>query len=298
MTARLTSTESSKNGSRREMYLKNLLLDVACIHPSAINQDFAREIALSEVLDSETPAPRLNGLSEDDVLRFGLSSPRFELGPKALQCLEEELDKTILSMAEFFHADVDWENLGEEERNRLMWSLPESIASYKSSIESARSEVTSTYARLENLMSIINETHTRLQADLTSLVTKHPPKINSRRAASDELLAARIEASLIKLSLIRARATQALYDHRSSKNPDLNVAQALSSVYTKLKAEEKKMREEETALNRQLGEYETMLKLVDGEGGGFKQVVEDWTRVQREREECIRDLRRLGWTGD
>ncbi|KAG5337240.1 hypothetical protein C0989_010119 [Termitomyces sp. Mn162] len=263
-----------------------------------IMQEICREITLSEVLDSKSNTSKLNGLSKDDILRFGLSQPRSELGPKAQQRLIEELDKTLLSITEFFHADVDWQNLSEEERNRLTWSLPESIASLKSSIESARSEVTSAYARLENLMNIISESHARLQADLISLVSKHPPKINSRRAASDELLAARIEASLIKLSLIRARATQTLYDHRSTKNPDLNVAQALSCVYARLRAEEKKMREEEVALDRQLGEYETMLELVDGDGGGFKQVVEDWTRVQREKEECIRDLRRLGWTGD
>ncbi|KAG5724893.1 hypothetical protein E4T56_gene12531 [Termitomyces sp. T112] len=290
--------ESSQNESRREKYLRDLILDVARVYPNIINEDICREITLSEVLDSESNTSKLNGLSKDDILRFGLSSPRSELGPKAQQRLIEELDKTLLSITEFFHADVDWQNLSEEERNRLIWSLPESIASLKSSIESARSEVTSAYARLENLMNIISESHARLQADLISLVSKHPPKINSRRAASDELLAARIEASLIKLSLIRARATQTLYDHRSTKNPDVNVAQALSCVYARLRAEEKKMREEEVALDRQLGEYETMLELVDGDGGGFKQVVEDWTRVQREKEECIRDLRRLGWTGD
>ncbi|KNZ72626.1 hypothetical protein J132_02219 [Termitomyces sp. J132] len=290
--------ESSQNGSRQERYLRDLILDVARVCPNTINEDICREITLSEVLDSESNTSKLNGLSKDDILRFGLSSPRSELGPKAQQRLIEELDKTLLSITEFFHADVDWQNLSEEERNRLIWSLPESIASLKSSIESARSEVTSAYARLENLMNIISESHARLQADLISLVSKHPPKINSRRAASDELLAARIEASLIKLSLIRARATQTLYDHRSTKNPDVNVAQALSCVYARLRAEEKKMREEEVALDRQLGEYGTMLELVDGDGGGFKQVVEDWTRVQREKEECIRDLRRLGWTGD
>ncbi|KAG6852171.1 hypothetical protein C0991_002483 [Blastosporella zonata] len=141
--------------------------------------------------------------------------------------------------------------------------------------------------------------HTHLQADLSSLIAKHPPRLNKRRAASTELLAARIEASLIKLSLIRARATQALYDHRSTKNPDTSLAQVLAASHTKLRADEKKMREEEAGLDRQLAEYETMLQFVDGSGGGgFRQVIEDWTRVQREREECIRDLRRLGWTGD
>ena len=78
----------------------------------------------------------------------------------------------------------------------------------------------------------------------------------------------------------------------------MNVAQALSDMYTRLRAEEREMRSEEEGLDRRLGEYEKMLELVDGEGGGLTQVVEDWTRVQREKEECLRDLRRLGWTGD
>lgn len=73
---------------------------------------------------------------------------------------------------------------------------------------------------------------------------------------------------------------------------------ALSSAYATLKKEEWKMNEETRALDRQTEEYEAMLKLVDGGGGGFAQVVEDWARVQKEKEECKRDLRRLGWTGD
>ncbi|KAG6829887.1 hypothetical protein H0H92_003156 [Tricholoma furcatifolium] len=188
---------------------------------------------------------------------------------------------------------LDWENLGDEERDRLMWSLPDDIASLRASTESARSEVTTTYARLEDLMNVLQEAHTRLQASLSSLISKHPPNLNSRRTASTELLATRIEASLIKLSLIRARATQALYEHRSGST---SVADALSSAHAKLKADEKRMREEEKVLDQQLAEYDEMLKLVDG--GGFRQVIEDWARVQREREECVRDLRRLGWTGD
>jgi uncharacterized protein YlxW (UPF0749 family) len=133
---------------------------------------------------------------------------------------------------------------------------------------------------------------------LSKLVATYPPEIHKRRSASNELLAARIEASLIKLSLIRARASKALYDHRSPKNREATMAQALSAAHTKLKADARKMKEEEAALDRQLAEYEAMLKLVDGDGGGFVQVIDDWTRVQKEREECIWDLRRLGWTGD
>ena len=41
-----------------------------------------------------------------------------------------------------------------------------------------------------------------------------------------------------------------------------------------------------------------MLDLVGGRDAGFAQVVKDMARVKRETEECRKDLRRLGWTGD
>lgn len=125
-----------------------------------------------------------------------------------------------------------------------------------------------------------------------------PDDINRRRSSLNDLLATTIETSLVKLSLMRARAHQALYDFKSPTNPQATMIGALSSAYATLKKEERKMNEETRALDRQTEEYEAMLKLVDGGGGGFAQVVEDWARVQKEKEECKRDLRRLGWTGD
>ncbi|KAG6837357.1 hypothetical protein H0H93_010959 [Arthromyces matolae] len=282
---------------QRDRLLENLLLNTACIDSEAIEECFVDEITIFNALNSADSEHNI--VFKDDILRFNLSPLRCELGTAAHARLEKELDKIIESIAEFMHADLDWQSLDEEERHRVMWSLPESIASLKNSIESTRSEADMLYHHLEELIDLISQAHSRLESGLSSLITKHSPMIDSRRIASDELLATRIEASLIKLSLIRARATQALYyGHQSTTNPDVTVADALSSSYAKLKAEDKKMREEEAALDRQLGEYEVMLKLVDGGNGGYKQIVEDWTRVQREREECIRDLRRLGWTGD
>lgn len=32
-----------------------------------------------------------------------------------------------------------------------------------------------------------------------------------------------------------------------------------------------------------------------GRNNTFGQVVDDWARVKKETEECVRDLRRLGW---
>jgi hypothetical protein len=136
------------------------------------------------------------------------------------------------------------------------------------------------------------------------MISRYPTAINKKRSAINDLLAATIEISLIKLSLVRARAHRTLYGYKSAGGGNsrsktrTSMIDALSAAYAKLKTDERKMEEEERELDRQLGEYETMLNMIDGGGGGFAQVVEDWTRVQREKEECRRDLRRLGWTGD
>jgi hypothetical protein len=129
------------------------------------------------------------------------------------------------------------------------------------------------------------------------MISRYPTAINGKRSATNELLAATIEISLIKLSLVRTRAHWALYGYRSAgeRHTEAGMADALSAAHAKLKAEERKMEEEERELECQLGGYDTVLEMIDG---GFGQVVEDWTRVQREKEECRRDLRRLGWTGD
>ena len=75
------------------------------------------------------------------------------------------------------------------------------------------------------------------------------------------------------------------------------MTQALSTASKKAKENERRLSEEERAMDQELGEYSRLLRLVDGPEGGFAQVVEDWARVQRETEECRRDLRRLGWIG-
>lgn len=96
---------------------------------------------------------------------------------------------------------------------------------------------------------------------------------------------------------MRVRAHQGLYGHTSSTHRQkIDMAQAVSAAHAKYKRDERAMEEEGVVLDRQLKEYERMLQMVDG--GGFRQVVEDWGRVQREKEECMGDLRRLGWTGD
>jgi hypothetical protein len=129
-------------------------------------------------------------------------------------------------------------------------------------------------------------------------LTEYPPALNSSRSASNDLLAVTIETSLLKLSLIRARAHITLYGYALPTKPEVNMAQSLSVAFKKGKEDERRLIEEDRALDHELDEYSRLLQLIDGPGGGFIQVVEDWTRVQKETEECRRDLRRLGWTGD
>lgn len=100
------------------------------------------------------------------------------------------------------------------------------------------------------------------------------------------------------MSLIRAKAHAALYGVKSPINASVAMPQALASAHGKLKEEERRLAAEERALDKELTEYSRLLKLVDGQTGGFAQVVEDWATVQKETEECRKDLRRLGWTGD
>ncbi|KAJ7334049.1 hypothetical protein DFH08DRAFT_916231 [Mycena albidolilacea] len=129
--------------------------------------------------------------------------------------------------------------------------------------------------------------------------SRFSPEIESRRSASNDLLAMTIETSLVKVSLIRAQVLDVVYNYSSPTNPELNMRRSLSALYTKLKADERELEEEELKLDHELAEYQTLLDMVDGGGsGGFKQIVADTARVEKETEECKRDLRRLGWTGE
>lgn len=128
--------------------------------------------------------------------------------------------------------------------------------------------------------------------------------LNKERTAEADLQASSIELSLMKLAYLRTRASHALYgvtaDTRgTSTSPVRSMAEALKVAYGKLKTETERMEGEEKELDKQLAEYEQTLALVDSAGsGGFLQVIEDWARVKRDTEECQRDLRRFGWTGD
>jgi len=110
-----------------------------------------------------------------------------------------------------------------------------------------------------------------------------------------------IEASLIKLSLVKEQTDRSLYSYRSKSKAErslASLADAVTTAYASHKEDEKKMKAEIATLDRELLEYESMLRLVDGNNSGYQQIINDWTKVQQETDECLKDLRRLGWTGN
>ena len=86
--------------------------------------------------------------------------------------------------------------------------------------------------------------------------------------AEADVVAATIEAALLKLSLVRARAHQALYGHSLPNRPDATVSRAVTAAYEKLKERRRAQETEMQKLDRQIEEYESMLRLVDDDGGG------------------------------
>lgn len=142
----------------------------------------------------------------------------------------------------------------------------------------------------------------KFEHELKQAISTTFPIYDAARSASIDLLLSTIETALIKLSLIRARSERALYNHKPKNeyNNSKSVSQALTLAFKSLKKEEKDMKTEALSLDQQLHEYETLLQLVDGGkgSGGYQQVVNDWTKIKQETDECKKDLRRLGWTGD
>jgi hypothetical protein len=133
---------------------------------------------------------------------------------------------------------------------------------------------------------------------MEQIITTMQPVVDGKLAASSELLATTIETTLLKLSIMRASAYNSLYGHISQINPSASMTQALAAAHGHLESEEEELKKREQTIDQQLEDYRRLLQLVEGPTGGFAQIVEDWSQVQRETEECRRDLRRLGWTGD
>ncbi|TBU43530.1 hypothetical protein BD309DRAFT_960508 [Dichomitus squalens] len=153
-------------------------------------------------------------------------------------------------------------------------------------------------ARVLRLIEQVNEAHPALEAHLVDALSTVPPQLHATWAAQADVVAATIEAALLKLSLVRARAHRALYGHAPPNRPDATVARAVGAAYDRLRERQRAQDAEMRKLDGQIEEYEGMLRLVHGRHGSFAQVVQDMARVKRETEECRKDLRRLGWTED
>ncbi|KAL0569788.1 putative ubiquinone biosynthesis monooxygenase [Marasmius crinis-equi] len=205
--------------------------------------------------------------------------------------LAEELDAQIKSIAGFLPENSATSILAPED-------LPSEIRALVEEVQSLQEEVELSYRAVEEMVGRIKQIHPQLQEDLVNALEKYPPALERKRTAEDALTATTIETSLVKLSLIRARCHQALYGFKSETHPDATMSNALRAAYENLQEEGMDLEEEERALDAQLSEYQQLLEIVDGENAGFGQLVDDWLKVQKETEDCCRDLRRLGWTGD
>ncbi|KAF9475224.1 hypothetical protein BDN70DRAFT_270259 [Pholiota conissans] len=176
------------------------------------------------------------------------------------------------------------------------------MQAFKADIEYKKEEVTLSSQFVAELMDQINETRKTFDSELQKAVSVTFPAFDATRTSSIDLLAAIIETALTKISLTRARAERALYNHQprdtGAFDQGVNVAKTIEAAYFSLKKEEKEMRVQSQSLDRQLREYESLMQLVDGGRNGYQQIINDWAKVQQETDECLKDLRRLGWTGD
>ncbi|KAL1659699.1 hypothetical protein GGF50DRAFT_119656 [Schizophyllum commune] len=216
-----------------------------------------------------------------------------EISPEDLEPLYDEiidsLNDTLDSISRFATGhDPDAAETDDAKLERL-GSVYDVIKAQHDALESDTDRIRQSHARIRELETDIEEIHPRLHTALVEAIQTLPTVLHAKREASRDLLVTTIETLLIKLSVLRARAQQAVYGPPERR-------QALETAYAKLKAEEAKLAEEEAAMDRQIRDYEAALKL--GGASGFRQIVDDYARVQRDTEECRRDLRRLGWAGD
>ena len=142
------------------------------------------------------------------------------------------------------------------------------------------------------------QAHLNLETKLDTALLTRPPVLNASREADADVLALWIETSLLEFSLLRARTHLAMRTHTSPTNPNASMATALTTIHARLREKARQQAEEEALLDGSIEEYNAVLGLINGKDGGFRQIVEDMANVEKEAEECRKDLRRLGWKGD
>ncbi|KAK1221077.1 putative ubiquinone biosynthesis monooxygenase [Marasmius sp. AFHP31] len=252
------------------------------------------------------PVAYAGGITKAELRHSDVSLP--EVCEAIQERLVEELDAQIRSITELLPEDEDPTSRTAEALVSKIQNLVEEVPSLEEKVDLSQKHVEEIVGYIKAVRSwspfagpgklISQQGHVELQNLLSESMGKYPPALNKRRASEDALTATTIETSLIKLSLIRARCHQALYNFKSETHPDATMSNALKAAYDSLEEEGIDLEEEERALDVQLFEYRTLLEIVDGEHMGFGQLVDDWVRVQKETEDCGRDLRRLGWIGE
>ncbi|KAI5834770.1 hypothetical protein K523DRAFT_412156 [Schizophyllum commune Tattone D] len=286
------------SGTLRTRILLEVLLGIcrdaagAVDDPDGLN-DVKRAVYRALVLGScERQPPDAEPTGDDEPSYVDrLLGP--EISPEDLEPLYDEiidsLNDILDSISRFANGhDPDAAETDDAKLERL-GSVYDVIKAQHDALESDTDRIRQSHARIRELETNIEEIHPRLHTALVEAIQTLPIVLHAKREASHDLLATTIETLLIKLSVLRARAQQAVYGPPERR-------QALETAYAKLKAEEAKLAEEEAAMDRQIRDYEAALKL--GGASGFRQIVDDYARVQRDTEECRRDLRRLGWAGD
>ncbi|PIL24991.1 hypothetical protein GSI_12878 [Ganoderma sinense ZZ0214-1] len=270
---------------------------------------FPQSLALASALDAlaTSRAPRdsagdhartLGGISSDDLIQLS-PVPLPTLSPRLCQQLERQLRQTLLSVAHYWSAGEDPDTQeSEDDRVRSATDLPALIRERQDALARDRATLQECRTRVLRLIREINEAYPALEEQLIEALTVIPPQLHATRSAQADVIAATIEAALLKLSVVRARAHRALYGQALPSDPRATVARAVTAAHAKLKERQRAQDTEMRKLDRQIEEYESMLNLVDGRDGSFAQVVKDMARVKRETEECRKDLRRLGWTED
>ncbi|KAJ7155487.1 hypothetical protein C8R43DRAFT_1000095 [Mycena crocata] len=262
-----------------------------------------REIGCTEMDSSDegTASALPGGLTEMDFCRFTAPSIT-KLDDQIQELILEELDSVAVLISDFLNCpalDLDNARGPPPSPSDSSWNIHHDVQRRLRHISASESAESSTHDRIKDLVEAIHEIHPRLEQQLTYALERFPRDLTGRSAAKDDVLTMTIEASLVKISLVRAKALKAVYDYHSPKNSQLHMRRALSAAHAKLREGEREMEEEERKLDRELAEYRALLDMVDGGGSaGFKQIVADCARVENETEECRKDLRRLGWTGE
>ncbi|KIM44504.1 hypothetical protein M413DRAFT_442475 [Hebeloma cylindrosporum] len=239
-----------------------------------------------------SPPKQLGVFREEELLTFGTPA-RHHLNASSRQRLLEDIQSTLRSMAEFLCGDK--EGIKDENISSI---IPEALQVYKDELSTARGAIVTGSNRIVALILEISKMRESLEYELKQAISITLPTLETTRTASIDLLAATVEASLVKLSLIKARSERSLYNQQFNGKDDNTMAHAIVAAHGALKRDEQEMKAEANSLDRQLQEYESLLKLVDGGSGGYQQIINDWTKVKQGTDECLKDLRRLGWTGD